>query len=214
MRMIPVAAFKESPSLYKEIAVTLKQGKVVCFPGGSSYRLAVDVLLPEAVNTLVQLKRRTRNAPALVFIPDIQTLSRVADGVDPAAEKLMKTCWPGPLTLLFEPAASLDHKVAKIISKAHGQVGVRIPEHPVAFEITRVFGGPLLVSSANVASKQGAGSVAQVKKNFGRFLDLLVDAGDLARSEPSTVAEVTAGGLRMVREGALKADRLQTILDS
>jgi tRNA A37 threonylcarbamoyladenosine synthetase subunit TsaC/SUA5/YrdC len=70
----------------------------------------------------------------------------------------------------------------------------------------------VLVSSANLADKGGAHSVAQVKKNFGRTVDLLVDRGDVAPAERSTLVDVSNGAVKLVRAGAIGEDRIAAAL--
>ena len=55
----------------------------------------------------------------------------------------------------------------------------------------------------NRSMKSGAQSIAQVRKNFGNLADLILDDGDLAQSQSSTIVDVTADGWSMVREGSI-----------
>jgi L-threonylcarbamoyladenylate synthase len=200
MKVLTTKDLLATPALYAEAAEILRNDGIVIFPGKSSYRLAVNVLSADAVARLSQSKRRVRNAPALVFIPERRALRLLVDHVPRLAEDLMAYFWPGPLTLRFEPGQGVPSKVQKTIAKATGRIGVRLPVGEVSSGLLRAFDGPLLVSSANRASKVGAQSVAQVRKNFGAVADLFIDAGDLPVGEPSTIVDVFEDGWRMVRE--------------
>jgi L-threonylcarbamoyladenylate synthase len=200
MKVLTARDLLANPALYAEAAEILQNDGIVIFPGKSSYRLAVNVLSANAVAKLSQSKRRVQNAPALVFIPRRQSLRSLVDHVPRVAEDLMAYFWPGPLTLRFEPGQDIPAKVLKTIAKATGRIGLRLPVGEVSTGLLRAFDGPLLVSSANRASKMGAQSVAQVRKNFGNVADLLIDAGDLPVGEPSTIVDVFEDGWRMVRE--------------
>ncbi len=194
-----------------QIVRTLGDGGLVCLPCNSSYRILADLNDEDAVNRLLQSKRRTRKAPSLVFIDRAQTLQRVVAEVDPQAEKLAARLWPGPLTILFTPHPDLPRKVVRQLCKANGRLGVRVPDDPVARRVLERFGGPLLVSSANKERKQGAGSPAQVRKTFMGRVDLFVDAGDLAGAASSTVVELRDGRAVVTRPGAIAEDQLRAL---
>ncbi len=199
---------------YAEAAQTLKDGGLVSFPSPSGYKLAADMSSGRAVSGLLQAKRRVKNAPALVFVPKRQWVETVADAVSEYALALMDAFWPGPVTLLFEPHPDLDSKVKKALTKAKGWLGVRMPGDDVALGVLGAFDGPILVSSANLAQRHGECSVAQVKKNFGRTVELLIDAGDLPQGPKSTLVDVSRGQCEIVREDAVASADIRKAISS
>ena len=186
----------------------LRDGGLVCFPTGRQYGVAAALMDEDAVIRLVQTKRRAKRAPSLVFVPDRDALQQVVSEVSPAAQKLVDEFWPGPLTILFRPSEDLPRRVTKTVAaKKTDKVGVRITHEAIAGQLVQAFGGPILVSSANISRKAGASSMAQVRKNFGRSVDAMIDAGDVPMAEPSTVVDPD-GGRGIVRDGAVPAQRV------
>jgi len=212
LRTIPYPEISKDPNIYKEVGAVLEQGGLVCVPTPSGYKLLADLASPKAVTAMLQAKRRVKNAPALVFVPDAEWVVRVVDSVSEDAVRLMQELWPGPLTLLFKAGERIDPKVRKPLTKAKGWLGVRMPEDEVSLGAVKAFGRPVLVSSANLAEKGGAHSVAQIKKNFGRTVDLLVDMGDIAPAPRSTLVDVSNGSPKVVRAGAIDAGRVAAVL--
>jgi L-threonylcarbamoyladenylate synthase len=212
MRVIPLDDIKTHPELYADVNAVLEQGGIVCIPTFSGYKLAADFSSPKAVIAMLQAKRRVKNAPSLVFVPDHSWVKRVAEEVSDEAEALMKALWPGPVTLLFEANRELPSTVRKSLTKAKGWLGVRVPDDEVSHEVVKAFGKPILVSSANLARKNGEWSVAQVRKNFGRTVDLLVDSGDLSEGQKSTLIDLTKGKPSIVRPGVVSAELVERIL--
>lgn len=213
MRTIPFPEISKDPKKYEEVGAVLEQGGLVCVPTPSGYKLLADLASPKAVTAMLQAKRRVKNAPSLVFVPDATWVERVVDSVSEEAKRLMRELWPGPLTLLFKAGERIDPKVRKPLTKAKGWLGVRVPDDAVSLGAVRAFGRPVLVTSANLADKGGAHSVAQVKKNFGRTVDLLVDMGDVTPAARSTLVDVSDGAPKIVREGAIGEERISAILD-
>jgi L-threonylcarbamoyladenylate synthase len=196
----------------QETARILSRGGLVCLPCGGAYRVIAPLMDEAAVTRLMQSKRRTRKAPALIFIDSEERLKEVAAQVDPAALRLARRFWPGPLTLLFEAHPDLPAKVARQLVHGDGRLGVRIPGDAVAHAVVEALQAPVLVSSANREARAGAESPAQVRKNFMGRVDLLLDAGDLKPCKASTVVEVLGGGaLQVIREGALDPQELQRV---
>jgi L-threonylcarbamoyladenylate synthase len=212
LRTIPYPEIAKDPTIYKEVGAVLEQGGLVCVPTPSGYKLLADLASPKAITAMLQAKRRVKNAPALVFVPDAAWVERVVDSVSEDARRLMQELWPGPLTLLFKAGERIDPKVRKPLTKAKGWLGVRVPEDEVSLGTVRAFGRPVLVSSANLADKGGAHSVAQIKKNFGRTVDLLVDMGDVTPAPRSTLVDVSDGAPKVVRVGAIDEGRVAAIL--
>lgn len=212
MKTVSLNQIQTEPSLYHSVCNQacrfLQEGGLVCLPCGGSYRIVADLTNEAAVSRLMQSKRRTRKAPALVFIAGEDMLSRVTDDVQDDARKLAQRWWPGPLTILFRLHPELPAKVKKQLSRATGKVGVRVPDNPLLRELVSGLGQPLLVSSANKERKQGAGSPAQVRKNFANRIELFFDAGDLPPAQASTVVDVTDDGITVTRPGVISVEQL------
>ncbi len=212
MRVIPLAEFQSDPKKYQETEAVLEKGGLICFPSLTGYKLAADFNSPSAVISMIQAKRRVKNAPALVFILKKSWINKVAANVSDEARVLMEALWPGPMTLLFEPSEDVHPKVRKALTKAKGWLGVRLPGDDVAIGVIKAFGNPILVSSANLANKGGSHSVAQVRKNFGRTVDLLIDSGDLSDGPRSTLIDLTKGRPSIIRTGIISEETIQQAL--
>ncbi|MCU0661418.1 MAG: L-threonylcarbamoyladenylate synthase [Myxococcota bacterium] len=212
MRVIALSVLRENPGRYAEVAEVLSQGGLVCFPAGSGYKIAVELGSEGAVTSVMQAKRRIKNAPALVFVPTAEAIEELASCVSEQARVLMRAFWPGPVTLLVEANEEIAPRIRKPLTQAKGWIGVRLPHEEVPMAVLQAFGKPILVSSANIASKRGAHSVAQVKKNFGRTVELLVDAGDIVPQPSSTLVDVSSDAVHVIRAEAVpEADILAAL---
>ncbi len=213
MKIISLDALQQDSTRYAEIKSVLQEEGLISFPSISGYKLGAALHSPAAITSVLQAKRRIKNAPALVFVPDEKWAAKLATTVSDQAKSLMKAFWPGPMTLLFQPSDELHPKVRKPLTKAKGWLGIRLPDDEIPLAVVRAFGEPLLVSSANLANKHGARSLAQVKKNFGRTLDLLIDAGDLTEGPKSTLVDATCSQATVVRAGAISEEEIHRALE-
>ncbi len=203
----------EAEARCAELAAQISAGGLVCVPVRGAYRVLADARSEAAITKLAQSKRRAHNRPALIIVANLAAAADIVDGTTwPLTQKVAKALWPGPLTLVLPPSKKLPAKIAKVLSRSTGRIGVRIPDDDLLSRIATAFGGPVLVSSANLESKPGASSAAAVKQRFERTVDIWVDAGDVKPEPPSTLVEVTAEDWKIVREGAIKRAALEKAL--
>ncbi len=207
MKIIPIA---EAPARAAEISQVLTDGGLACFPVNGTYRLAADATSDAAITRLAQSKRRARNHPALVLVSDLGATRSIVDGASWAiTQRLAGELWPGPLTLALPPSDALPGKLRKLLARATGTIGVRVPDDPLAAHVLRAFGRPLLLSSANLERKPGASSAATVRQRFVGAIDVWVDAGDVTPTASSTIVELTETSWKVVRDGAVPLARLE-----
>jgi L-threonylcarbamoyladenylate synthase len=207
MKIIPIA---DAPARAAEIAQVLADGGLACFPVNGTYRLAADASSDAAITRLAQSKRRASNHPALVLVSDLAATRSIVDGASWAiTQRLASQLWPGPLTLALPPSSKLPAKLRKLLARATGTIGVRVPDDPLAAHVLRAFGRPLQLSSANLERKPGASSAAAVRQRFVSAIDVWVDAGDVTPTVSSTIVELTETSWKVVREGAIPRARLE-----
>ncbi len=214
MEIVKLNSDETQDEALQTIVHILEEGGLVCLPCNGSYRIFADLKNRDAVMRLFQSKRRVHKAPSLVFVDSISRLHEITDEVDPVASALMKAIWPGPLTIHFSASKSLPRKVTKELTKANGKLGVRIPESPLAHRVVEMFGGPVLVSSANRGRRSGESSPAQVRQNFLGRVDYFLDAGDLKDAPSSTVVAVENSEVTIVRQGAVSEEKINEIAAS
>ena len=120
----------------------------------------------------------------------------------------MRSCWPGALTLVLRAGAGL----AAHLRDAGGKVALRHSPHPVAAELLRIGGVPLIGTSANRSGRPSAHSATEVAEIFGAQVALTVDGGSAPGGAPSTLLDTTARPFRILREGAVTAQSLRGVL--
>jgi len=186
----------------------LREGEVVAFPTETVYGLGADAQNPAAVRRVFELKGRPATHPLIVHIDHPRQLERWALSVPPAAQALAERFWPGPLTLLMSPQATLAWDLP-----SDAPLAVRMPLHPVALALLDR-SGPLAVTSANQPGLPAPADVDDALDQLGEDVSLALDAGDLSLGPalPSTVVDVTGSVPRVVRAGEVPIDRLRRVV--
>ena len=126
-------------------------------------------------------------------------LSLLVTDVPDNARKLMAAFWPGPLTLLLPRSKAVPDSV----TAGRPLVGVRMPSHPVAFELIRRAGVPIAAPSANTFSRTSPTTAAHVLEDLDGRIDAILDAGPTPQGVESTVLDPSQSPVLIYRPGAI-----------
>lgn len=185
---------------FKLAVSALEHGGIVAFPTETFYGLAVDPFNEKALADLFRLKGRSVQKPFLVLIQAESQLSSLVCSVPPQYRLLMRTFWPGPLTLVF-PALSTLSPALTGANKAG--IGVRISPHPVARRFGQLWGRPLTATSANLSGMPAARTADEVRKFFGDGVSCILDGGQTPGGMSSTVVGLSQEKLQLIRAGVI-----------
>jgi len=188
-------------------AGALRAGRLVVTPTDTLYGIAADAFDPDAVNLLLSAKRRGPDMPVPVLVGSWETIDGLVVSTPASARDLIRAFWPGGLSLIVHQAPSLGWN----LGHTQGTVMLRMPLHPVAIELLREV-GPLAVSSANVSGQPPATTVGQARDQLGESVAVYLDGGPCSIGEPSTIVDLTGPAPRIVREGAVTAERVGEVL--
>jgi L-threonylcarbamoyladenylate synthase len=189
-------------------AEVIQAGGVIVYPTETVYGIGANAWDGTAIAKVRALKRRTDQKPILVIVGSRDQLVSVVDGITPLAERCMDAFWPGPLTLVFKAS----HRIPDLLSRGTGTIGVRIPSSPVCLRLLELAGCPLTSTSANLSGMPTLHTVSEIRQVIPLGIDLVLDAGVLPPSDPSTVLDVTGVQPRLLRAGAVSEARLREIV--
>jgi len=203
-----VSASGPDPQVLAAAADVLTAGGLLVFPTTGLYGLGADALNPVSVEKIYQVKQRDFSKPILVLVKDASELGRIAKEVSGAASALVDAFWPGGLTIILEARSELPD----VLTGNTGKIGVRVPKHPVASALVNAFDGPITGTSANLSGQAGCSSVAGLDAELVQCVDMVLDAGPLKGGVGSTVVDVTSDPPRVLREGTVSKQQLESVL--
>jgi L-threonylcarbamoyladenylate synthase len=190
-----------------QTATSVKRGDVILYPTETIYGLGCNALNEQAVAKIFQIKGRPETKPLLVLAGNKEMLKSLVAEIPPVALKLMRKFWPGPLTIVF----NAKHNLNPLLTAGTGKIGIRIPGNMFCLKLLKEARVPIVSTSANISGVQQDPSIQSLKKIFSEKVELIVDAGDLPLSMPSTVVDVTSELPVVVREGAIAKQKLAVI---
>ena len=186
----------------------IKKGGLVAFPTETVYGLGADALNSEAVRALFEAKKRPLDNPPIVHVGDVKDVYRLAREVPLKAEKLMKTFWPGPLTLIFKRSET----VPSVTVAGLDTIAVRMPRHNVALALIRESGCCISAPSANLAGKPSPTTAKHVLDDLDGRIDAVLDAGPTDIGVESTVLDMTIEPPLVLRPGGTPYELLKRML--
>ncbi len=191
----------------RAIAV-LARGELVAFPTDTVYGLGVDAFNDQAVRKLYLAKGRSHEKAIPVLVANLEQFVDVVDRTTLTTMRLVEKFWPGPLTIILGQASGLASSIS-----AHGTVGVRIPDHPIAQELI-LEAGPLAVTSANRSGDPEACTAEEIETNLGAQVHLIIDDGRTLGGRPSTVVDCTQDPPKILRVGPISEGEIHTVLQA
>lgn len=205
-----------SKSEIERAAAILRAGGLVAFPTETVYGLGADASNPAAVAKIFAAKGRPQTHPLIVHIAGIELLPLWAEQIPPAAHKLAAAFWPGPLTLILKRAAG----VPDCVSGGQDTVGLRIPGHPVAFDLLKTFSGTeggrrysgVAAPSANRFGRISPTTAEHVRAELGDAVDLVLDGGECEVGIESTIIDLSRGRAVLLRPGQITPARIAAVL--
>lgn len=189
-------------------ARSLDQSGLVAFPTETVYGLGADATNAAAIARLYQAKGRPAFNPLIAHVGDLAAARRIAR-FDAPALALAEAFWPGPLTLVLPRADGCA--VADLATAGLDTVAIRIPAHPVARDILRLFGRPVVAPSANLSGHVSPTTAAHVASDLAGRIDLIVDGGPVAVGVESTIVGCFEQPM-LLRPGGLPRTEIERVL--
>lgn len=138
-----------------------------------------------AVNRVYHVKDRNETKSPIVIIGDI---SQLFDTPTDAQVELLKTVWPGKVSVILPSA-----EAPVWIRRDNASVAYRLPDYPDLQAVLQET-GPLIAPSANPEAHVPAMSVDEAIDYFGDQVDFYVDGGVVDDDTPSKLLRPAADG--------------------
>ena len=198
-----------------ETVEVIKMGGVATVPTDTVYGLIADATNEKAVRKIFKIKKRSLKKPIPIFVKDLKMAKSLAI-INKNQEKFLKKFWPGKVTVILKVK---NKKFPKGSFSKDKKIGLRIPNYKLVNILLEKLNFPLTGTSANISGKPGSTKIREVLKQFenqfstrsgGGQPDLILDAGNLKPSLPSTVIDLE--NLEILREGEIPKEKIFKIL--
>jgi L-threonylcarbamoyladenylate synthase len=197
---------ERNPQLAAEL---LRSGKLVAFPTETVYGLGGDATNPSPCKAIYVAKGRPAGNPLILHVADTATAQRYVGDWPLAAQRLADEFWPGPLTIVLPKADC----VAPQATSNRNTVAIRVPDHPLALEMLRAFGGAVAGPSANRSTRVSPTTAEHVRSELGKSVAMILDGGSCPVGIESTVLDLTTFPRpTLLRPGAITVSEIEAII--
>ncbi len=191
----------------KAISV-LKKGGLVAYPTDTVYGLGACMTDIAAVDRIFQVKGRPKGMALPVLLANRTQIEEIVTSVPRAAQLLADVFFPGALTIILPKSDA----VPDIITGGGKTIAFRIPNHPVPIALIKQLGKPIVGTSANLSGLNSALTAAEVMKQIGDKIDMVIDGGRCSGGTESTVIDLSGDKPVIRRQGAISIEKLRNIL--
>ncbi len=190
-----------------QAAKIIKNGGLVAIPTETVYGLAADALNGKAVAKIFEAKGRPMDNPLIVHIADVSQVDRLVSEFPPKAQKLARTFWPGPLTIILPKSEIIPDEV----SAGLDTVAIRLPLHKTARELIAK-SSPLAAPSANLSGSPSPTNARHVAQDMNGRIDAIIEGGECEVGVESTVITLATDPPRLLRPGGITVEQLREVI--
>jgi L-threonylcarbamoyladenylate synthase len=203
-----IDAAKDGRRAAEHAARVLTAGGLVAFPTETVYGLGADATNGRAVARLYEAKGRPAFNPLIAHVTGV-VAARALGRFHAAAERLAEAFWPGPLTLVLPKVAGCP--VSDLATAGLDSIALRVPDHPVAQDLLKAFGRPVVAPSANRSGHVSPTTAAHVLADLRGRIELILDGGQTLMGLESTIVACLEEPT-LLRPGALARDEIERVL--
>ena len=168
----------------------LKNRGVMLYPTDTVWGIGCDATSEEAVAKVFTIKKRSESKSLVILVDGFDMLKKYIPKVPKAViELLSKTT--NPTTIIYDNPVGL----AKNVVAADNTVAIRIVQNEFCRELIRLFGKPIVSTSANISGNPTPKSFNEIEMSILDSVDYVVNLHrDEVNEKSSTILRVNDKG--------------------
>jgi len=195
----------ENPKAIPTAKRVIREHGIIVFPTDTIYGIAADAFSTIGISKIYQVKQRPKDKALPVLIGDLKQLDSLILPISQKANRIATAFWPGPLTLIMPKGPKVPLELTP-----YPTIGIRMPDLTFTLQLL-VETGPLATTSANLSGGSNPITVQDVIDQLGGQIDLILDGGPTPGSTASTVVDVTGPEIKILRQGPIKKEDLESL---
>lgn len=192
----------------KEMGGIIKRGEIVIFPTETVYAIGTNGLDEETIKKLYKIKQRPLDKPTSLLVSDMEMVKNLARDITEKEYKLMKTFFPGPLTIILKK----KDIVPNILTENTNTIGIRMPENEIARKLIEYANVPIAAPSANIANRPSGTNIENIINDFKETVDYYIDGGESKIGLGSTIVKIENNVPIILREGSITKQQIYECL--
>ena len=207
--VLKVSPTSPDPETIQYAASFIKRGRVVAIPTDTFYGLSADPFNLAAIERVFRVKGRPETRALPILVNSIEQATTLARDLPNSFLELAHRFWPGALTIVVEAT----HRLPLKVTGNSGRVALRWPNSAVATALIEAVGGPVTGTSANLSGFASCTNAAQLAKQLGDRLPLILDGGDTGGNLASTIVALRGTEWSIIREGVVSEAEIRKAIE-
>jgi len=179
-----------------EAAEALRCGELVVFPTDTVYGIGCDPFNENALEKLLEAKKRTPEKKTPILVNSIETASELVE-IPHYCEDLIEKHWPGALTIVVKQKSTFPKAISD-----DKTVALRMPDHEDLLELITSIGGALAATSANISGKPPTLTYDEAYAAFSETARVVLP-GSVQSGVSSTIVDCTGESPIVLRKGPI-----------
>ena len=197
--------FQESIGKSSEI---IRSGGIIAFPTETVYGIGCDIFNIDAVKKIYEIKGRSFNKPLAAYLPDLNSVFKVATDFPKGFFDLAEKFLPGPLTIILKK----KDEIHDLVTSDFDTIGIRIPDNPFMLKFLKDSGLTLAGTSANLSGGNSPVNPEDIDVVIKDNINAVINDGPAILGVESSVLDMSSGTTVLLREGYIKRDLIEDIL--
>lgn len=198
----------------------LKFGGTVVYPTDTLYALGANALDEFGIKKVFNTKQRSFSKPLPILARNMMWVEHLAH-VTPRNKQLLEKLWRSGSSAVgtySKVTVILPKKdiIPGVLTSGQSTVGIRVTPFPFVDQLLHALGYPIVSTSANLSGEESSRDIEDIIETFSYETikpSLIIDAGPLPQSEPSTILDLTGVQPKILRIGPSTPEQLLRLLE-
>lgn len=185
------------PRLIRQAAEVVRGGGVIVYPTDSCYALGCHIGDKGAMERIRAIREVEEHHHLTLVCRDLAEIAQYAK-VDNSQFRMLKATTPGSYTFILPATREVPKR---LMHPRRRTVGLRVPDHAVAYALLAELGEPLLSSTLLLPGDDLAlNDAEEIRERLERRVEAVIDAGPCG-IVPTTVVDLTGDAPVILRMG-------------
>lgn len=183
--------------LIREAVNILNKDGVIAYPTDAAYALGCCFHATSAIKRIRQIRQLDDQHHFTLLCRDLSEIASYAR-IDNDTFRWLKKLTPGAFTFLLEATSEVPKKLQHPKRK---NIGIRIPENPIALDLLAELNEPLLTTTLILPQDLlPLTDPEEINARIGKQIDLIIDGG-MGDIEMTTVVDFIDNQPHVIRQG-------------
>jgi len=198
----------ENDAAVAALEKSLKDGNVILGDSDTVFGLLAPCS-QKGFDALNEIKRRA-SKPYLILIDSVDKLDHFVElPLTDHVQKIVASCWPGPLTIIFKAKKDLP----SYLQSADGTIALRMPAHKGLLQLLSRFEDGLFSTSANITDQPLPEKIEEVDPTLMHAVShVIINKKRPDNGLPSTIIDCSREPIKIIREGVFSKEQLEKLL--